>query len=268
MTCSEIRDYLFAFLDNELDAPLSIEFQRHIGRCPECAREVEMECAIGKSLETVLIDPIPQTDIDEAVFRRAEASVCEGIRANTPFRLRKWAIAITSTAALLLIAALTWLRPWAGGAGPIADHFAELVVTDFEHAREDGLRVQFASSDVARVSDWLRDNTGLVVRLPEVDRPACRLIGARRCTIAGETAAFAMYQLNGVPASLVVTRGADQHLDRMARVEQDGQTHWLDRCKGLTVVACRRGELVIAAVSTLPEKELLCLMTDGAHEGD
>ena len=35
-----------------------------------------------------------------------------------------------------------------------------------------------------------------------------------------------------------------------------------------TVVAWRRGELVYTAVSKLPEKELVCLMTGSAHESD
>ena len=42
MRCGEIREYIFAFLDNELDAPLSIEFQHHIDHCAVCAREVEI----------------------------------------------------------------------------------------------------------------------------------------------------------------------------------------------------------------------------------
>ena len=50
MTCRETREHLFAFLDNELDAPLSIELQRHLERCPECAREAEIERTVGKKL--------------------------------------------------------------------------------------------------------------------------------------------------------------------------------------------------------------------------
>ena len=43
MTCREIRDYLFAFLDNELEASLSVELQRHLERCPQCAHDAETE---------------------------------------------------------------------------------------------------------------------------------------------------------------------------------------------------------------------------------
>ncbi len=54
MICAEAREYLFAFLDNELDAALSMQVQRHLERCPECAREAEIERTIGKQLTTTL----------------------------------------------------------------------------------------------------------------------------------------------------------------------------------------------------------------------
>ena len=43
MNCTEIREYLFAFLDNELDAHLSIELQHHLDHCPACAQQAEIE---------------------------------------------------------------------------------------------------------------------------------------------------------------------------------------------------------------------------------
>ena len=50
MICNEAREYLFAFLDNELDASLSMDFQHHIDHCAVCAREVEIERAIREQL--------------------------------------------------------------------------------------------------------------------------------------------------------------------------------------------------------------------------
>ena len=70
------------------------------------------------------------------------------------------------------------------------------------------------------------------------------------------------------PASLVATDAEGLEMAGMKKVDHDGRTHWLDRCKGHTVIACRRGDLVYAAVSTLPEEQLSCLMMDATHEGD
>ena len=54
MNCGEAREYLFAFLDSELDASLSIELQRHLERCPDCAREAEIERTIRRHLGSAL----------------------------------------------------------------------------------------------------------------------------------------------------------------------------------------------------------------------
>ncbi|MEK7757590.1 MAG: zf-HC2 domain-containing protein, partial [Planctomycetota bacterium] len=59
MRCDEVHEYLFAYLDNELDVPVSMELQRHVETCHECAREVEIEWAIkGKLSEVLSREPV------------------------------------------------------------------------------------------------------------------------------------------------------------------------------------------------------------------
>ncbi|MFQ5807197.1 MAG: anti-sigma factor family protein, partial [Phycisphaerae bacterium] len=92
MTCGEAREYLFAFLDNEVDAPLSIELQRHLDGCPHCAREAEIERTIRKRLSgriEAAADDLPRfADVlRSALPRRDEARVVRGPR-PTRFRLR------------------------------------------------------------------------------------------------------------------------------------------------------------------------------------
>ncbi len=268
MRCGEVHEYLFAYLDNELDVPLSIEFQRHLEQCHECAREVEIEWAIkrhlGHALETAgtslpLGEPALREAVEEVVTRRT--GVLELFRR---FALR------TATAAAVVFA--VGIGVWLAGPGKTAverhNGFADLVVSDFEHFLEKGRPLQIASVDRLAVAGWLRDRTKLDVMLPESRDGRCRLIGGRKCTIGGRVAAFAAYDVDGMPASLVVMEAKREALNGMEQVNRRGQTHWLDRCKGHTIVARRRDRLVYAAVSTLPEAQLLCLVTGVGHEGD
>ena len=64
MTCSEARQYIFAFLDNELDSALSLEMQQHIEHCPLCARECEIENVVRTLLAQELqrADDVPEFD--------------------------------------------------------------------------------------------------------------------------------------------------------------------------------------------------------------
>ena len=80
----------------------------------------------------------------------------------------------------------------------------------------------------------------------------------------GRPAGFTLYEINGTPASLIVMPGAGIDLDEMQQVRDGAHVHWMDRQDGHTVLACRRGELIYAAVSTLGEDRLALLMTNEA----
>ncbi len=60
MSCTEIREYLFAFLDNELDVHLSIEVKRHLDHCPDCAQRAEIEREIAEALDCPLGTGMPR----------------------------------------------------------------------------------------------------------------------------------------------------------------------------------------------------------------
>jgi hypothetical protein len=74
--------------------------------------------------------------------------------------------------------------------------------------------------------------------------------------------------MKGMPASLLAIAAERDDFEGMKEVHHGGATHWVGHCRGYTVVACRRDELVYAAVSRLVEEELLCLMTGASHESD
>ncbi len=55
MRCGDVREFMFAFLDNELDVRRSMALQRHLDRCPYCARQVEIERIIIGHLKRALV---------------------------------------------------------------------------------------------------------------------------------------------------------------------------------------------------------------------
>jgi anti-sigma factor RsiW len=265
MNCDEAREFLFAFLDNELDAPLSIELQRHIERCCDCAREAETERAVRKQLVATLEDSATVGALDEGKLTRMLTS--SGRRPVPGMRLRtgrRWRVA-AGIAVLVL-----------GGAGVIVAlktsqstaPFADLLVADFQHFLEEGRQLQLASADASEVSRWLHDRTGLDVAIAPTHGRRCRLVGARKCKIAGRPAAFAFYDVHGDPVSFVAVEQKHVNLSRMRYVGQGSTARWVDLCKGHTVVARSRGQLLYAAVSKLPETELFDLMESVINESD
>ncbi|MFQ5491976.1 MAG: anti-sigma factor family protein [Phycisphaerae bacterium] len=266
MTCRNAREYLFAFLDNELDAAMSIDLQRHLDGCPTCAREAEIERAVGKRLGHALeARPVPD-------FPRSLAGLTGPKRppvspgAVVPFRGIEHLNRVLGVAAAVALVAMA--GAWFALSGQSEPGLAELLIGDFEHFVAEGAQVQLASADRAEVTAWLQDKTQLAVALPLPGDALCTLLGGRKCKIAGRPAAFAAYRMESEPASLVAVSARAVHLADMKEVQRDGKTHWLARRNGYTVLACRRGDLVYAAVSRLEERQLLYLMTGATHESD
>ncbi len=253
MTCGQTREYLFAFLDNELDAPLSIELQRHIDGCAECAREAEIERAVQKHLSGALETAVP--GIQDLEFRIQ----------NLEFRSRKpWYVAAAAAIALF-VGASAWFVLDETNASP---SFVDLLVADFEHFLEDGEKLQVASAQHEAVAEWLLGKTMIAVALPAPADRQIKLLGGRKCTIGDQPAAFAVYDMGGAPASWVAVKGDANRLDGMNEVHFGGETYRVGRVGGFTVVAHQHDGLVCAAVSTLSQEQLLSLMTGAVHESD
>ena len=260
MICAEAREYLFAFLDNELDAALSMQVQRHLERCPECAREAEIERTIGKQLGTTLQAGADAPSARGPALADALDRADRGAPAENARKTMRPALAAAACVAIGLagLAAWRWMSPGAD--------LGALVMADFVHFVEEGQPVQFATADVGKAQAWLRERTGVEVDLPAVDGDACRLVGVRKCTLAGKPTAFAVYEMEGTTAALAVMGGSGFDLSAMKRVQTESGVHWVEKRAPLTVLACRRGDRVYAAVSTLHETKLLELMPGATHE--
>jgi len=267
MTCFEVREYLFAFLDGELDAPLSIELQRHLEHCPECAREAEIERSIRRQLGAALHPhdaAAPQVALARvmAQIRSSQSRARRSVWRRFPMGVRLLGLA----AAVLVIALGSWFASRDAHGPEPSQQLADLLVADFEHFLEAGKSLQLNSSDPREASAWLLERTQVAATLPAMRRDRCKLVGARSCKVSGRPAACAFYEIEGQPASLVAMNGSDADLRAMQAVTANGRTHWVDRCRGHTVVACVADGIVRAAVGRMSEQELLSLL-DMAHEG-
>lgn len=261
MTCAEVRQYVFAFLDSELDGALSIELQRHLEGCPRCAREAEIERTVRHHLSRALRAGASAAVLDERDLLRDVAR--EIPRWRRRLRFRPFAMATAGVAAALCIVTGLWLAT----KGETRHKFASLLATDYQKFLDHGGQVEFASTDPASASAWLRDQLGMTVSLSSLDGASRKLVGVRKCKLGGVPTAFVAYEIEGTPAVLAVLNGERLDMSGMRRVERDGRTRWECREGEYTIVACRRDDLVYAAISTLSGDPLLALVRAGEHGG-
>ncbi|MBI4578902.1 MAG: zf-HC2 domain-containing protein [Planctomycetes bacterium] len=260
MTCRETREYLYAFLDSELDAALSIELQRHLEHCPPCAQQAELERAIRRQLGSALESQVAEASTEEAALRRTIDRVTTQRRSFGLLSRRGYLITSAAAAVAIAVGVLSIMRPW--DASESERCFAGLLVADFEHFQQEGRPLQIASAERGVVSSWLHDKTALPVALPIAGSTDVRLLGGRKCTLEGQPAAFALYEVDGVPVSLVAVSRDVARLIPKNPATGTHKPHFVDHCRGHTVVASMRGPLVYAAVSTLPAEQLIGLMPE------
>lgn len=260
MNCGETRECLFAFLENELDALLSIELQRHLDVCGLCAREAEIERTINDRLGRALTSGYEQVDLGMIRSVCVEKPVTESSGGRLGAGLRR-SPAIAAAAVLgVALGGVFWLVSQNAIPTIAGTNFGEFLVADYEHFLEENESVQLASRDPDEVADWLFMKTAVRMTLPTLDETEAALVGGRKCDIDGKPAAFVAYHIKGEPVSLVAVEASAVILDTMTEVRRYGSTHWLEYRRGFTIVARRRDALIYAAVSTLSERELLPLI--------
>lgn len=265
MSCAETHEYLFAFLDNELDVPLSMEIQRHLDGCPTCAREAEIERAVRKRLSAVAVEEVgPIPAFDEAqigTLIAADGAELPAATAGAAVR-RRWLMA-ASVGIGLFVAGAAWF-----GLAPKAPLFVELAAADFTHFLEEGGPLQIESSDPVELSRWLYEKTALTVVVPTLAPGLGKLVGGRKCKIDGRPAAFVVYDLDGVPASWLAVRADESLLDGLAFGRMTGAHVQTYRRDGLTVtVRCAEG-MIHAAVSRASQERLIPLLSGDVHESN
>ncbi|MEE9160636.1 MAG: zf-HC2 domain-containing protein [Gammaproteobacteria bacterium] len=266
MTCDKVRECLFAFLDNELDASLSIELQLHLEHCPICARDVEIERVVREQLVCALKTQDSETPFNKhalkQIIRQSNTSVVQ------PRLMSRRTVLAACAAVVFAIGIAAYLAMQITDVAKGHSRFVNLVVSDFKHFLEEGQSVHFASSNASAVSDWLLRQTDLEVVLPIAKGPHCKLLGARKCKIEGQAAAFVVYEMRGTPVSLLAITGRNGELKQMNQVEYNDRIHWVDHFKDISVVAYRQNNLVYAMVSKLNKDELIHFLSGTADESN
>ncbi len=170
--------------------------ERHLAACEACRRFLARETATAEALRAAAEwerGALPEPRVRTPLAPGAPGTVA----ANTP-RRRVARVAFPVAAALLLAGVLATLlitsKETAGIVGAIFEDHAKYLTA---HRPADVL-----SSDPATIAAWSRGELGWAPRLV---RPAgFDLLGARRCTIAGNTAALVFYQRGHCRVSLLV----------------------------------------------------------------
>jgi len=243
MSCQETRVLLHAFLDDELDSVRSLDVQRHLDACPDCARAH----AAHRSLRAALRDEALYYRSPEGLESRVRAALgsqraherrAGRLGAVGAFLRMRWALLPAGAAvALLAVSVITIWRFGNPPAGPLAeDLLGREVVASHVRSLMAGHLTDVPSSDQHTVKPWFNGRLDFSPPVKDLAGDGFPLIGGRLDYLAGRPVAALVYQRRLHVINLMVWPAPgepDRSLTAATRQgyhllhwTQDGMSHW------------------------------------------
>jgi mycothiol system anti-sigma-R factor len=266
MTCQEFADALDLYLDDELSVMEILHVQGHLHSCDHCRTMMGTEAALHALLAADAIqDQAPRALRDRIVQRVSAAAASSS--ASVRRRRAVPVAALRAPIALVGLLVIALLVP--GIRGPVElPRFAVEAAAQHHLSREGAeAGLDLTTTDLPRLSGWLRGRVGFPVKAPDVNRPDQHLVGGRVASVGGAPAAHLLYEWGGYRLSLFVMPSPPTRPEWTERVI-DGVELYTAKLQGTTVTWWEDAARLYVAVSAtspraLEEFALLCFRTGG-----
>ena len=129
--CDELRDYLAAYADGELDETLGTRVREHVEACADCRGELEGLERVDAMFRAAVVPEVPARDWERMSRALDRAMGASASPAAAPARrgwLSGWLIPASALAAAAALVAAFLLWP----AGPPSSSSSSIVITDLE----------------------------------------------------------------------------------------------------------------------------------------
>lgn len=252
MTCEQVRQRLFDYLDGIGEAGERTAIAAHLDACPACTAELRATDGMEKRMRQALAgDRAP-----DGLWDRVMAS----IDADDAVRPRGWrtgwpAMAVAATVAALLIAVVGLISlPGQQTVQPTA--LVVEPVNDFITYRLSGRPLDVESADPAALAQWFSGKTEAGVPRDIPAPPGFRLVGSRLCYFLNRRLAALMYQTDAGLLSLYVMSDHDIVTPEAQFDAAAGRALSSHRVNDHNSLIWRNGGRVYVLVSDLPKPDM------------
>lgn len=257
MDCQKIKEYLYPFLDGQLDDQTHLLVKEHLANCPLCSLEWEQ----GKKFDSLIRQNIScekaPFNLRERVFNRIEQT--QELR-TLPFTFHHTRLATATILVVLMVAIVTipsMLKKTKGV--PVFS------VSILSHAKflQGALPIEISSNNPNQVRNWFQRKLDFAVNIPDLSSKGANLVGARLCHLREREVAYLIYEKNGhyISAFVINTKGLS--IPKAKKLTLGEKTFYLKSEKGYQSILCleKGGEIGCIFVSDLPEDELMRIIT-------
>ena len=174
MSCSEVRTFLSAHLDGELDLAREVEIEEHLRTCGDCSRVHQAQLALRSALKS------------EDLYFRAPEHLAQRIRSAAPPAQRKaprssprmpgWLGAAAAAAAVVALA--VWLSPMLSRPSR-TDRIAQDVVSAHIRSLMPGHLTDVPSSENHTVKPWFAGKLDFSPPVADLSAEGFPLVGGR-----------------------------------------------------------------------------------------
>ena len=191
MSCDFTHTALHGYLDGELDASRSAEFERHLSGCRECAKALETEESLRSALQrSSLCESAPVT-LRKKIRAELDAATANPIKQRIP--AWRW---VAVAASILVVATISWYAwPRAGttdSAAPAPFTAAELIDAHIR-SLQPGHLTDVASTDQHTVKPWFNGKLDFAPPVKDFTDDGFSLIGGRLDVLGGRNVAVLVY---------------------------------------------------------------------------
>ena len=190
MSCDFTRTALHGYLDGELDASRSAEFEHHLENCRECATALQTEESLHSAIQRGgLYEQAPVS-----LRKKIRAELDRATAAPVVKRIPAWRW-VAVAASILLIASISWYVWPRNEAVVAAAPFTAAEMID-AHIRslQPGHLMDIASTDQHTVKPWFTGKLDYAPPVRDFSEQGFPLIGGRLDALGGRNIAVLVYQ--------------------------------------------------------------------------
>jgi anti-sigma factor RsiW len=255
MTCRDLDQFLYPYIDGEYDAEDRLEIEAHLGSCEACARRVHQEARFRDIIRVKASFRRPSGPKASSGLRR---SIIAGLRREEQRRaMHGWLRMSAAAVAVVAVGggAVVMLRP--PSRKPYLDDAAA------RHARQLPMEIEIKDGAPEQMEAWFGGKLDHRVAIPRL--PNATVTGGRLSNVKDRPAAYIRYETASGRSPSPRRVGLFVYGDADGEVEApDLPVVAVDQSRGYNVAIWRDGEIVYQLVSDLEEEDIRRMVSSGA----